>query len=306
MAQSIRALIIGNTGRLGATLVRLYSKGLEVRGLGRRDIDLSHPEQIRPALDRLGFDFDVLVNCAGMTSVDACERDPDGAIKTNRDAAREMALACAQRNARMIQVSTDYVFAGDDPRPRTEEDPVGPLGWYGRSKLEGEQAVAAALPNHLIVRVSWLFGNEGAPAFPDRILQNALASDHVEAVNDKWSCPTYADDLADWLKLLLPKASATGTLHLCNTGSCTWQEYGQNVLDIGARLGLPLKTKVVHGIPMKDLKQFVAPRPPHTALDTGRFTSLTGIQPRPWREAVEQYLVHHGIARLALPNNCLR
>lgn len=290
MSRKTRVLIVGNTGRLGGALLRLYSPDMETRGIGRKEIDLCQPQQVEADLDRLGFEFDVLINCAGMTNVDACEKDPASALKTNRDSAREMAIACARRNARMIQISTDYVFAGDDPRPRTEDDPVGPLGWYGRSKLEGEQAVAEALADHLIVRVSWLFGKEGTETFPDRILKNALASDHVEAVNDKWSCPTFADDLAGWLKRMLPKSSATGLLHLCNAGSCTWQEYGQQVLETATRLGLPLKTKVVHGIPMKDLRQFVARRPPHTVLDTGRFTRLTGLRPRQWQEALDEYL----------------
>jgi dTDP-4-dehydrorhamnose reductase len=288
---ALRILVLGARGRLGGTLVRrCLACGMEVIPMGRADVDLLNVADITAKL-RLPK-FDAVVNAAGITSVDYCESHPEEAHAANATGPEAIARVCQERGARFIQISTDYVFSGAEPGLRKESDPTGPTSVYGQSKLDGERLVLDACPGALIPRVSWLFGREGKPSFPDMIIDRALRSDQVSAVDDKWSCPTYAEDLADWLMPFLHEyADVSGPLHLCNSGMCSWQEYAQKALDLAAdTLNLPVKTRSVTGHTMHGFAEFKAKRPPHTAMSTEAFTSVSGITPRAWQEALEEYL----------------
>lgn len=260
---------------------------MDVQAMFRADLDLARPDSIPAALE--GRRFDWLINAAGTTDVDDCERHPRLAHVINAESTHELAIACARRGARFIQISTDYVFAGDVRRLLTEQDEAHPLNEYGISKLAGEDAALAADPAHIVARVSWLFGGE-KQSFPDRIVTAGLAGDEVRAVSDKWASPTYAEDLAGWLIFLVQNGSHRGRIHLCNSGVASWQEYGQAALDIAGELGLHLRTTVVEGHSMHGFDRFIALRPPYTPLDTSLFAALSGSAPRPWKEALREYL----------------
>lgn len=286
-----RIIVTGANGRLGAALVREWkSAGLDVVGFGRSKLDLAQPEQMRRTLD--AADFAVLVNCAAQTNVDRCETERDEAMQLNAHAVRIMAEACNAKGARLIQISTDYVFDGAKTTPYTEEDPVVPISHYGESKRAGELAALEVSDKNLAVRVSWVFGPD-RPSFVDGIVKRAFAEEKVEAIADKVAVPTYTLDAALMLKPLLFDVPAGGILHLCNAGSCTWQEYGQFALDCAADAGMPLKARTVGPLRMADLKAFIAKRPPNTAMSTAKLTKLTGIAPRDWREAVREYITRH-------------
>lgn len=289
MPESPRVLILGANGRLGRALVRTYQQSpLQVTAWTRQHLDLAQPASIPATLDRASFD--VLINAAGLTSVDGCETRRDEAHLTNAEAPGVLAHYCARHQRRLLHISSDYVFSGREPGLRRESDPTGPCNFYGQTKLDGELAVLQTCPSAIVARVSWLFGPD-KDSFPDMILRTAQTSSEVSAVKDKWSSPSYADDLASWLEtLILHHSQASGLLHLCNQGAPSWQEYGQGTLDIAARLGLPLMTQTVTGHSMHGFAAFQAERPPHTALDTARFQALTGITPRPWQAALEAYL----------------
>jgi dTDP-4-dehydrorhamnose reductase len=288
MPASAKIVVLGATGRLGRALVRRYSAMHEVIPLGRSDLDLFNLAQIEARLS--GLSFDALINAAGVTDVDRSETHPDEARASNATAPELIARICHERGARFVHVSTDYVFSGDDRRPKHETDAAEPANVYGRTKLEGERLVMAACPDALILRISWLFGLD-KDSFPDRIIKTALASDHVSAVSDKWSSPTYAEDLASWLQpFLSDQQGCSGLMHLCNSGWASWQEYGQEALDIAAGLGLALRTRKVEPLSMKGFPGFKAARPPFTVLATDRFQSITGIKPRPWQEALTAYI----------------
>lgn len=289
MPESLRVLILGANGRLGGALQRIYREGsFDTTAWGRGELDLTDLKAIPERLDRAAFD--VVINAAGSTSVDGCETRREEAFLTNTAAPGVIAAYCAAQGRRLIHISSDYVFAGTRDGLCRETDPTEPCNYYGQTKLEGEHAVLAADPNALVVRVSWLFGRD-KPSFPDSILKWALEQEEVTAVDDKWSSPSYSDDLAEWLQVLLQDhPGASGLLHLCNEGSTTWKEYGQAVLDIAAEMGMPLKARQVRGHSMAGFAPFIAQRPPHTALDTGKFQALTGLRPRPWKAALEAYL----------------
>lgn len=282
-----RILILGGKGRLGAALARQWAASHSVQSLARPELDVAD----LPALDRLlaAADYDVLVNATGLTHVDRCETDRREAETVNTRAPEVMARAAAARQARFLHFSTDYVFDGLKTTPYSETDPARPLSQYGHTKLAGEHATLAASAQHLVVRVSWVFGPD-KPSFVDMIVERALTHDRVEAIADKTSCPTSADDVADWLEPFLDSDLPGGLYHACNTGSCTWQAYGQHALDCARAAGQPLRTSTVEPIRLADLKTFAAPRPPHTALSTEKLTAVTGLTPRPWQDALAEYL----------------
>jgi dTDP-4-dehydrorhamnose reductase len=294
-----KVLILGARGRLGGTLVRRCAEaGMGVIALGRAEVNLLDAADISTKLRAL--DFDAAVNAAGITSVDYCESHPDEAHAANATGPEAIARVCQERGARFIQVSTDYVFSGEHTGLRRESEATGPTSVYGQSKLDGERLVLAACPGALIPRVSWLFGREGKPSFPDMIIDRALRSDQVSAVDDKWSCPTYAEDLVSWLMPFLNEhADVRGPLHLCNSGMCSWREYAQQALDLAAdTLNLPVKTRTVTGHTMHGFAEFKAKRPPHTAMSTEAFASISGITPRHWKSALEEYLRMKYLGRL--------
>jgi dTDP-4-dehydrorhamnose reductase len=269
-------------------MVRRYSiSGLAVKALARTELDFESPDQLGAALAR--HEFNVLINTAGLTDVDYCEAHPELSQTVNADAAGALAVHCRDRGARMVQISTDYVFSGSEPGLLNEQATTAPINVYGRTKLDGERRVLEVLPDALVLRISWLFGLE-KPSFPDRVIRQALERLDVSAIDDKWSCPTYADDLCDWILALLQQPEARGVFHLCNTGSCSWLEYGNEALAIANRLGLPLKTSTLRGHTMDGFARFLAERPRYTSLDTSRFTTVTGITPRRWERALEEYL----------------
>jgi dTDP-4-dehydrorhamnose reductase len=199
-----------------------------------------------------------------------------------------IARLCAERGARLIHIGTDYVFDGLLERPYSEEDEAKPLSHYGETKLEGDHAVLAASPLHCVVRVSWVFGPD-KPSFVDAIVRRALTSAEAAAVHDKTSSPTYTEDAALWLAEFLKPSFPGGIYHLCNSGTCSWRDYGEYALECAQKHGIPVLTTKVAPLKLSDMKAFIAARPPKTPLDTAKFTRVTGIAPRPWREAVEEY-----------------
>jgi dTDP-4-dehydrorhamnose reductase len=289
MARKI--VIVGSGGRLGAALVREWrAAGDEVIGFNRALLDIGNTAQVRETLGDL--EFDALVNCAAQTNVDRCEKEPEEAFRLNSKAVATIADVCTRKKARCVHISTDYVFDGEKREPYTEEDEARPISVYGESKLGGERCLHAVSDKHLAVRVSWVFGPD-RPSFVDQILQRALEHETVEAIGDKVAVPTYTLDTSRLLRPLLDDAPFDGVLHLCNAGSCTWQEYGQHAIDCAVAAGVPLKGHTVGALKMADLKAFIARRPVYTAMSTARLQQVTGLTPRPWQEAVEEYIRTH-------------
>jgi dTDP-4-dehydrorhamnose reductase len=285
----MKIAIIGANGRLGAALAREYARDFELTSFERRQLDLGQLDRVRSAL--AATKFELLINCAALTNVDYCESHREEAFVVNAEAPRLLAEIANEKSARLVHFSTDYVFDGKKTDPYVEEDKAVPLSVYGESKLEGEQRVLEASSQHLVVRLSWVFG-PAKPSFIDQIIQRARENDVVTAVADKFSAPTFTIDVAGWLRLVVEK-NANGILHLTNNGGCSWQEWAQYAIDVCRSRGLPLKAERVGAVSLGDMKNFVAQRPVHTVLSTAKFTALTGVQPRHWREAVAEYISAH-------------
>jgi dTDP-4-dehydrorhamnose reductase len=285
----MKIVILGAGGRLGAALLREYRDKFDVAGFNHTQLNLSDLGAVREKLRNTSFD--ILINAAGFTKVDLCETQPDRAFLINAEAPRVVAEICDEKNARLIHFSTDYVFDGAKCEPYTEEDQASPISVYGESKLAGENNVLAAKSQNLVVRVSWVFGPD-RPSFIDAIVQQAQENDKVDAVADKFSTPTYTLDIATMLPRVFDRNVSGGILHFANAGQCSWREYAQWAVDCCHNVGLPLKAKTIGERKLRDMANWIARRPVYSVLSTAKYTKLTGISPRTWREAVSDYITH--------------
>ncbi len=291
----LRILILGSHGGLGKALTRRLEGTGEVIAWSRADLDLTQLDLIAPKLE--AQPFDVLLNPAGMTSPDVCEARQKEAETVNVEAPSRMAACCQRLGRRFIHFSTDYVFDGSKTSSWSEDDSTDPVNHYGKTKREGELAVLAACPQALVARVSWLFGPD-KPSHPDQIIAKALEDNALTAIADKTSTPTFTHDLCDWItKLIVNHPEVCGPLHLCHEGSASWQDWGLEAIKIAEEMGLPLRTKSIEPLKLAESTFFKAARPPHTTMSTARLTQLTGLRPRPWQEALRDYL--HGKTALA-------
>ncbi|HRZ87445.1 MAG TPA: dTDP-4-dehydrorhamnose reductase [bacterium] len=223
----------------------------------------------------------VVINCAAYTDVDASEQNAAHAYLVNGTAVGYIADGCNRAGAKLVHISTDYIFAGDQARPYREDDHAGPLGVYGKSKLAGELSAHLA-KDHLIVRTAWLFGRSGKN-FVSTILKRTDETDVISVVDDQRGSPTYTVDLTDAIVRLLGK-NASGIFHVTNSGSCTWCEYAQAVLD---KAGI----KDVKIMPITTAESNrPAPRPAYSVLDCSKYQETTSHQMRSWRDALRDFL----------------
>ncbi len=283
----MRILLVGAGGLVGGALRPvLATRGHLVEGGDLPECNVTIPSTLE-ALAGPGRP-DWVVNLAAETDVDGCERDPAKADLVNGDGAGNAARLAAARGARLLQVSTDYVFDGKMDGPVAEDAPPAPLSAYGRSKLAGERAAAEALPADrlLVVRGQSLYG-AGRKSFPDAVLAAARTKASVPVVTDQVVSPTWAADFALGLADLV-EGGASGVFHLSATGSCSWHDFARAVLEEAGMdpARIAPTTAAALGRP--------APRPARSVFDLGKFTRRTGRFPRPWREQLRSYLASKG------------
>src|SRR5678816_108027 len=214
----MKIVILGAGGRLGAALMRDYRKKYDLAGFNHAQLDLANLDDVRQRLGAMSFD--VLINAAAFTNVDACETERDRAFLINAEAPGVLAEICNEKDAKLIHFSTDYVFDGEKRAPYKEEDQANPISAYGESKLAGEKNVLAAEDGHLVVRVSWVFGPD-RPSFIDAMIKRAQQDEKIDAISDKFSTPTYTHDLARMLPQFFDRREG-GILHFANAGKCSW------------------------------------------------------------------------------------
>jgi dTDP-4-dehydrorhamnose reductase len=226
----MRILVTGAAGMLGHDVCRVAElAGHEVSAHARADLDITDAHAVSEAV--AGAAPDAVVNCAAWTDVDGAEARPDDALAVNGAGAANVAAAAAEHGAWTIHVSSDYVFNGEKSMPYVESDGVDPIGTYGRSKLAGEAAVAAATDRHTIVRSAWLFGAHGA-CFPKTILRLAAERDELRIVADQVGCPTFTGHLAGAL-VALAQDPVPGILHVAGAESCSWHEFASEIVAAG-------------------------------------------------------------------------
>jgi dTDP-4-dehydrorhamnose reductase len=301
----MKIVIVGSGGRLGAALMRQYRDKFDVIGFNHAQLDLGDGQQVR---DKIGpLTFDVLINAASFTNVDLCEKEIDQAFLINAEAPKLLAQICRDKKAKLIHISTDYVFDGEKREPYTEEDIARPISVYAESKRAGEKLVLQTKPDHLVVRVSWVFGPD-RPSFIDGVIKRAREEEYVEAIADKFAAPTYTLDIAEMLEAIVAAPNTfgadrgkagvnapgySGLLHFANAGECSWQQYAQHAIDCCHSLGIPLKARTVGALRLADMKNFIARRPVYSVLSTAKYAALSGAPPRSWPDAVAEYVRDH-------------
>lgn len=274
----LRVLVTGAGGMLGRAVVEAArQRGHDVFAATRAELDVTAEAAVRPAM--LEWRPDAVVNCAAYTDVDGAEHDRAAADAVNHVGAGLVADAAAEVGARIVHVSTDYVFDGSKREPWVESDPVAPLGVYGATKLAGERLVAAANPAHVIARTAWLFG-AGGKNFVDTMLALGAERDEVSVVTDQVGCPTWTGHLASALVALAERPQATGIHHVAGAGHCSWNELA---LEIFERAGTDCRV-----LPATS-DQFVrpAPRPAYSVLASERRDRV--VLP-PWQRGLAEYL----------------
>jgi dTDP-4-dehydrorhamnose reductase len=276
----MKVLITGANGMLGRTLCRRLARNHVVVPLTRADADLTDCAAVQRVVRQQRPE--VIIHGAAMTAVDACETERDRAFAANSDAARHVADAARDVGARMVQISTDYVFAGDLDRPYQENDATGPRTVYGQSKLAGEQAVIAAGGRHTIVRVAWLYGS-GGPSFVHTMRKlGAQTGPTVSVVDDQRGNPTSTDAVADLLNHLI-QHPIDGVVHGTCEGDCTWFGFAQAILaHAGAQRAVQPCTTAQFPRP--------APRPANSCLDKRALRQAGGGFTMPtWQAAFERF-----------------
>ncbi|HSN54996.1 MAG TPA: dTDP-4-dehydrorhamnose reductase [Candidatus Sulfomarinibacteraceae bacterium] len=274
-------LITGAHGQLGRALAAgCASRGLSCEGRDLDTLDICDADAVDEWI--VGARPQVVVNCAALTAVDDCEADPERAMRVNGTAVGHLGAACDRVGARLVQVSTDYVFAGDGARPYREDDPVAPRSVYGRSKLRGEE-LAARAEGHLIVRTAWLYGGGGHNFVAAIRRQIDKGARPLRVVADQRGSPTYCDDLAQAI-IDLVGADAGGVVHAVNSGETTWHGFAEEIVRrIGAEVEvLPVATSEYPR---------PAPRPAYSVLDAARLERLLHRKMPPWQDALRRYLV---------------
>jgi dTDP-4-dehydrorhamnose reductase len=268
-----RYLIAGAGGMLGHDL-RDALDGRDVVALTRADLDVTDPEAVAAAVTGV----DVVINAAAYTDVDGAEGDEAAAFAINATGAGLLADAAAATGARLVHVSTDYVFAGDATTPYAEDTPRAPLGAYGRTKAAGEQLVLKH-PASTVVRTAWLYGAHGRN-FARTMLRLAAERDTVSVVTDQVGQPTWSHDLADAIVRLVDAGAPAGVYHGTNAGQASWFDFARAIF---AEAGLdPERVRPT------DSAAFVrpAPRPAYSVLGHDRWAAVGLPAPRPWREAL--------------------
>ena len=278
----MKVLVTGSNGQLGSELlVRYAERSFDTVYAGDLpDLDITSTESVAALFDEIAPD--VVINCAAWTAVDAAEENERGAFTVNAEGPAVLASQCARVGARLVHISTDYVFSGDATEPYQENDHAEPVTAYGRTKLAGEKYVQEIIPeNHLIVRTAWLYGINGEN-FVKTIIRALEQRDVLTVVTDQVGQPTYAGDLADAIVDLIDVPGARGIFHATNSGVASWFEFArQIVVEIGGDPERILPT---------DSSSFVrlAPRPPYSVLGHQRWAEI-GMQPmRDWRSALHE------------------
>lgn len=272
----MRVLLTGAYGQLGRCLLDRVPAEWILLACGSAELDITD----RPAVERVVKKFrpDVIINAAAYTAVDKAETDRIRAMKVNAIGPENLAIAAHQQGARLIHLSTDYVFDGSKKTPYTESDLPCPINFYGLSKWEGEKRVFSVLPDAVVIRTSWVFSEYGAN-FVKTMLRLAETRSEISVVNDQFGCPTYAGDLAQAIITLASRAEAAGVYHYCGDVAVSWCEFAQAIFVAAQR------DVLVKGIGSA-LYPMAAARPANSVLNTARIAAL-GVEASDWQNRVQ-------------------
>ncbi len=275
----MKILIIGSNGMLGHDLVDILDENHDLILTTSKILDITDKQKT--------IDFivdnkpDIVINSAAYTDVDGCEENQDLAFSVNGEGVRNLALGCSEVDCPLVHVSTDYVFNGENTRPWVEDDEIGPISVYGKSKLKGEEAILEILDKFFIIRTAWLYGYNGKN-FPKTMLELAENHSEITVVYDEVGSPTYTPDLAEAISKLI-ETDYYGIYHITNSESCSWCEFAKYIFEVAG--------KDVKVIPVT-ASEFAraAPRPSYSVLENKKWID-NGFEPlRSYKEAIKDYI----------------
>lgn len=276
-----RIWIPGAKGLVGSALSEIAPKPLLTSG---HELDIADLEEVRSFLRRHGPVTDI-INCAAFSQVDPAETHREEAYRANALGPETLGIAAGEVEAKLLHISTDYVFPGTAKTPLKETDPVDPCNYYGFTKLEGEKKLQAANPDACILRTSWVFGR-GGKNFVAKLLELLQTKEEIKLVDDQWGRPTYAPDLA---QVLLAMLGRSGLYQFANAGVTSKYEFALAMREEMEALGLPVKCRKIEPALSSS---FTAPakRPAYSAFDTSKIERLLHMKPRPWQACIKDYL----------------
>lgn len=275
-----KLLVTGSNGQLGRAVAKLYEGNAEIELINTdvAELDITNLEQTLEFVSKV--EPYAIINCAAHTGVDACETDVDNAYKINALGPRNLSIAASKVGAKMVQISTDYVFSGDTDEPYTEFDEPAPQGVYGKSKLEGELFVKQFADRFFIIRTAWLYGD--GKNFVKTMLRLAETNDKVRVVSDQYGSPTSTKELAKIIDKLLWTENY-GTYHGTCEGSCSWADFAKEIFRLaGKNTEVDYITTAEYPTPAK--------RPAYSVLEKFMLKLTVGYEPADWHEAIAEYI----------------
>lgn len=286
-----KVLVIGSTGQLGTDMCTEAEKaGYDICGIDFPEIDIADKESVDHHV--AGSGASLVVNCAAYTAVDDCETHEKEAFSLNAEGAGFIAAAAAKAGARVVHISTDYVFSGSKKEPYTEDDMPDPKSAYGRSKLAGERKVAAENENHQIFRIAWLYGQYGRNfvfTIRNAAKKKAAENGKLFVVNDQVGTPTSTREVCRQV-MKAQQSACTGVFHATCEGFCSWYDFTRKIV---AAAGIPV---TVMPCSTKDFPR-PAPRPANSRLENGRLKKAGIAIMKPWEEAFEAFLREEAFQR---------
>ena len=274
-----KILVTGCNGQLGKAIQKEYeSEAVELILTDVADLDITDNAQVLQFVRE--HKPQVIMNCAAHTAVDLCEEQWDLAYRINAIGPRNLAIAATQTGAKLMHISTDYVFSGDGDHPYTEFDPVGPTSAYGKTKLEGERFVQQFAKNYFIIRTAWLYGD--GKNFVKTMLKLSETRDNVSVVKDQFGSPTSAAELAKMMHHLEPTENY-GLFHGTCEGSCSWADFADEIFRLA---GLPTKVKHI----TTEEYGSATRRPAYSVLDNYMLRLTTDFRMADWQDAIREYM----------------
>ena len=275
----MKILIAGSNGMLGHDLQEVLKNKHELILTTSKTLDITDKNHTIDFI--LNNKPDIVINSAAYTNVDGCEENQDLAYSVNGQGPKNLAIACSELDIPLVHISTDYVFNGKNNRPWVEDDEIGPISVYGKSKLQGEINIQENLDKFFIIRTAWLYGINGGN-FPKTMLELAKTHPEITVVTDEVGCPTYTLDLAKAIAELI-ESDYYGIYHITNSGSCSWFDFAEYIFEIAN-----LDIKVIPVTASEFARP--APRPSYSVLENKKWLE-NGFKPlRNYKEAIKDYI----------------
>ncbi|WP_444891177.1 dTDP-4-dehydrorhamnose reductase [Microbulbifer sp. DLAB2-AA] len=284
----MRILVTGRNGQLARELQKRKPRDVNLVALTRNDLDVTDSNQVMQAVNK--YKPDTLINAAAYTAVDKAESEREQAFAINATGPENLARACHEMDARLIHISTDFVFDGQGCSPYKPQDSIRPLGIYGESKAAGEAAVQSVLPQAVILRTAWVYGAHGTN-FTNTMLRLMRERDQLGVVADQIGTPTSCITLAETIFTLVSKPEVSGIYHCTDAGTASWYDFAVAIYEEAKNLGVLTKDANVNIIPIGNTEYHsCAVRPSYSVLDKSSLVEDLGIELKHWRQALRQVL----------------